>query len=57
LDLAEPNACEVEVWTYSPDLFEKYGVVDRFSLYLSMQKTDDERVESALEEMMRQVSW
>lgn len=57
LDIAEPNACEVEIWTYSPDLFEKYGVVDRFSLYLSMQKTDDERVESALEEMMRQVSW
>lgn len=57
LDIAEPNACELEIWSYSPVLFEKNGVADRFSLYLSMQKSDDERVEAALEEMMRQIEW
>ena len=57
LDLAEPDALELEIWSYSPDLFAKSGVVDRFSLYLSLRATDDERVEAALEEMMEQVAW
>ena len=57
LNIAEPNACELEIWSYSPALFQKNGMVDRFSLYLSLKETDDERVESALEEMMRQVEW
>lgn len=57
LDIAEPNACELEIWSYSPELFAKRGVVDRFSLYLSMKGYDDERVQSALEEMMEQVEW
>jgi len=55
LDIAEPNACELEVWSYSPVLFAKKGVVDRFSLYLSMREDDDERVQAALEGMMEQV--
>lgn len=52
LTIAEPDACELEIWSYSPRLFEKDDVVDRFSLYLSLQDNDDERVESALEKMM-----
>lgn len=57
LDIAEPNASEVEVWSYSPKLFVKKGVVDRFSLFLSMREDNDERVQSALDEMMEQVEW
>jgi DNA-binding MarR family transcriptional regulator len=57
LDIAEPDACELEIWSYPPELFAKGGVVDRFSLYLSIQADDDERVESALAEMMEQVTW
>ena len=57
LDLAEPNASELEVWSYSPELFAKKGVVDRFSLYLSMREDSDERIQSAIEEMMEQVEW
>jgi hypothetical protein len=57
LDIAEPNACELEIWSYSPKLFAKKGVVDRFSLFLSMRKDNDERVQSALEKMMEQVEW
>lgn len=57
LKIAEPDACELEVWSYHPELFAKDDVVDRFSLYLSMQANDDERVESALEELMEQVAW
>jgi hypothetical protein len=57
LDIAEPNASELEIWSYSPELFTKKGVVDRFSLYLSMREDNDERVQSALGEMMEQVEW
>ena len=57
LETAEPGACELEIWRYPPELFAKDGVVDRFSLYLSMQTIDDERVESALAEMMGQIAW
>ena len=57
LDIAEPNAYELEIWSYSPDLFAKKRVVDLFSLYLSMREDNDERVQSALVEMMEQVEW
>ena len=57
LDIAEPNASELEIWSYSPKLFAKNGVVDRFSLFLSMKENNDERVQSALEGMMEQIEW
>jgi len=57
LPMAEPDACQLEIWSYSPAIFAEKGVADRFSLYLSLKKNDDERVELALEEMMEQVRW
>ncbi len=49
----EPGALEIEVWSYAPSLFAKGKVVDRLSLYLSLKENRDERVEAALEEMMK----
>lgn len=57
LDIAESNASELEVWSYSPKLFGEKGVVDRFSLFLSMREDNDERVQSSLKGMMEQVEW
>lgn len=57
LDMAEPDACELEVWSYSPKLLEEGGMVDRFSLFLSMKENNNERVQSALEKMMEKVKW
>ena len=57
LDIAESNAQELEVWSYSPKLFANKEVVDRFSLFLSIRGDYDERVQSALESMMEQVEW
>jgi DNA-binding MarR family transcriptional regulator len=57
LDIAEPNAIELEIWSYSPKLFATKGVVDRFSLFLSTKEDNDERVQSALQGMMEQVEW
>lgn len=57
LDIAEPHSTRLEVWSYSPKQFGKKGVVDRFSLFLSIQEHNDERVQSALSAMMEQVEW
>jgi hypothetical protein len=53
----EPEALEIEVWSYTPSLFAKGEVVDRLSLYLSLKESQDERVEAALEEMMKGMQW
>jgi hypothetical protein len=57
LPVGEPDACQLEIWSYSPEQFAENGVADRLSLYLSLRGTDDERVEAALEEMMEQIQW
>ncbi|MCF8130728.1 MAG: hypothetical protein K9N10_19620 [Deltaproteobacteria bacterium] len=57
LAVAEPEAYEVEIWSYAPRLFAENGVVDRFSLYLSLRYNEDERVALAMEKMMEQISW
>ncbi|MCG2758539.1 MAG: transcriptional regulator [Desulfobacteraceae bacterium] len=48
---------ELEVWSYSPGLFANGKIVDPFSLYLSLRDIKDERVESAMEEMMEGIEW
>ncbi len=53
----EPGVLEIEVWSYAPSLFAKDKVVDRLSLYLSLKESQDERVEAALEEMMKGLQW
>ncbi|MBT0664907.1 hypothetical protein KI809_11405 [Geobacter pelophilus] len=53
----EPQSYEIEIWNYSPLLFQEDDVVDRFSLYLSLQDNTDERIQSSLEKMMEEVLW
>ena len=53
----ETNTFHVEIWNYPPRLFAESEVVDRFSLFLSLQGNKDERVESALQEMMAKIAW
>jgi DNA-binding MarR family transcriptional regulator len=48
---------ELEIWSYDPGLFSTDRVADPFSIYLSLRETRDERVESALEEMMGRIQW
>ena len=43
---------QIELWSYNPKLFEKNGLIDPFSLYLSLQDMKDERVEAALEKLI-----
>lgn len=48
---------ELEIWNYDPKLFAKNGMVDGFSLYLSLKEVQDERVEDALDKLMRKIKW
>jgi len=48
---------EVEVWTYPPDLFARDGVVDSVSLWLSLAAIADERVEAALDTLLKGPPW
>ena len=57
IPLQDPEAMEIEVWRYKPNLLANHGVVDPLSLYLSLENDEDERVQSALEEMLRRITW
>jgi hypothetical protein len=54
---ADEADIEIEVWSYPPRLLCDGPAVDRLSLYLSLRDDADERVQSALDEMMRGVIW
>lgn len=57
IPVEETGTCTLQIWRYNPALFAADGCVDIFSLYLSLQDERDERVESALDEMMERYSW
>ena len=54
IPVEEPGTCLLQVWCYDPKVLEVDGHIDPFSLYLSLQDENDERIEMALEEMMEQ---
>jgi DNA-binding MarR family transcriptional regulator len=55
--MEEPGTTTVEIWSYAPILFADEGWVDRLSLYLSLRGTQDERVQAALDQMIKEVAW
>lgn len=54
---AAAGACEWQLWSYTPALLAKTGVVDPLSLTLSLQGNPDERVQIALDELKKQLPW
>jgi len=48
---------KLQIWVYSPELFAYKGIVDRFSLYLSLKDSSDERVQKSLNYMMENIKW
>jgi hypothetical protein len=54
---ADSPTVEVEVWSYTPKAVIDGPVVDRLSLYLSLRGTTDERVEMALEDLLKGMKW
>ena len=48
---------ELELWDYDPRLFSDKSHVDLLSLYASLKEETEERVEQALEEVLRGETW
>ena len=46
----------LQLWIYSPALFGN-NTVDPLSLYLSLKDDPDERVQIALDELMKGIKW
>jgi DNA-binding transcriptional ArsR family regulator len=57
IPVEDTGTCLVQLWRYNPALFAVDGSIDPFSLYLSLKDEADERVQSALEEMMEKTLW
>jgi hypothetical protein len=51
------GSVEVELWWYDPMLLSEGQEVDPLSLYLSLQDSTDDRVHTALEELLRGQEW
>lgn len=47
----------VQIWRYNPEILAENGVVDPLSLYLSLNWSDDERIEMALEQLIEIQKW
>ena len=52
----EGNIC-IEEWKYNPFLLTKTKYVDLLSLYLCFRNNPDERIESALEQLINSIQW
>lgn len=48
---------EVQIWDYDPELFSKKNHVDLMSLYATFKEENDERIEQAIEEVLRGEEW
>ncbi|MBM6715329.1 HTH domain-containing protein [Gemmiger formicilis] len=48
---------QLELWKYSPEPFAKKGRVDKISLYCSLRRSTDERVQGELEMMLEEIEW
>lgn len=48
---------ELQIWEYDPKFFTMNNMVDIASLYVSLKKENDERIEQALEEALRGEKW
>lgn len=55
--IKDSKLVELELWDYDPGLFSINGHVDPLSLYASLKDETDERVEQALEEVLRGEPW
>jgi hypothetical protein len=47
----------IELWRYDPCLLSTGTSVDRLSLYLSLEAAGDERVEAALDDLLKGMPW
>ena len=47
----------IEIWRYNPKQLSNNGFVDKLSLYLLLRNDSDERIQSELEHMIKEIQW
>ena len=47
----------IQKWSYNPSLFSKRKIADPLSIYLEFKETNDERIEMALDELIKEIRW
>jgi DNA-binding MarR family transcriptional regulator len=59
IEFPEEAVAKVQEWKYSPKPLTNKNdkTVDKLSLYLSLRNNEDERIQSALEELTRNTEW
>jgi hypothetical protein len=55
--IKDTQLVELQIWDYDPKQFSDTNHVDLLSLYASLKEENDERIEQALEEVLRGESW
>ena len=55
--IKDQNLVELEIWDYNPKQFTESARVDLLSLYASLKEDKNERVEQALDEVLRGETW
>ncbi len=55
--IKDKNMVELQLWDYEPKRFSDKHHVDPLSLYASLKEENDERIEQALEEVLRGEPW
>ena len=47
----------IQKWAYDPRILSRKGIADPLSVYLEFKDSDDERIEEALEDLLRDIQW
>ena len=55
--IRDKELVELQIWGYDPKIFTDKKIVDVASLYASLKEENDERIEQALEEVLREKKW
>lgn len=53
----DEEGCSLQTWSYDPRALATGGAVDPLSLYLSLRDHPDERVQSAVDELIEGMAW
>lgn len=58
-ELRSPDDADakIEQWRYNPRVLSKSELVDPLSIYLSLRDSSDERVQSALDQLLKGMKW
>ncbi|MDZ7794713.1 MAG: hypothetical protein U5P10_13805 [Spirochaetia bacterium] len=47
----------IQKWSYDPRILSMNGIADPLSMYLEFKESDDERIEEALEDLIKDMPW